>query len=128
MPIQTDYLEQGRIVRYIFSDPWTIDEFIAMFEPAKDYLDGASEPVHWIVNLTTVVKDPVGVLRTRQHPAFSHARTGYVVFCVGNPLARRLVETALRLAHFNRTRFYRTEDDAMTFLRSQLRQNQILTS
>ena len=120
MPVQMDYLHQGHIVRYVISDPWTIDEFTATFESSKAYLDNAKHTVHWLVHLDGVAKDPAGVLRTRQHPAFSHANTGFVIFCVNNSLARRIIETTLRLARFNRTKFFKTYDEGLAFLDEQL--------
>src|SRR5262249_32655564 len=120
MPVTVDYASPEHIIHYVISDPWTIDQFVATFHDAKAFLDQANFPVHWVVNLGGTIKDPSGVLRPREHPAFTHPHTGYVVFCMTNALARRIVETMLRLARFKRTGFFQTEEQAYQFVRDQI--------
>ena len=52
----------------------------------------------------------------RKHPSFSHPNSGYSIFCHATLLARRVTETALRLARFNRMKFFDTEEEGMAFL------------
>jgi hypothetical protein len=117
MPVSMELIENGRIFRYVFSDPWKVADFTATFTDAKVILDAAPYRVHGIVNLLATAKDPIGVLNIRKHPSFSHANSGYTAFCHASLLARRVTETALRLARFNRLDFFKTEQEGMVFLR-----------
>ena len=116
MPVTMELIENGRCFRYVISDPWHIADFTATFPEAKAILDAADHPIHGIVNLHATAKDPMGVLNIRKHPAFSHVNGGYTVFCHASLLARRVTETALRLARFNRYKFFHTEEEGMAFL------------
>jgi hypothetical protein len=111
-----ELIEDGRVFHYIFSDPWKIEDFMATFSQAETILNKATTPIHGIVNLYATAKDPIGVLNIRKHPSFSHAMSGYTVFCEASPLARRVTEAALRVARFNRMKFFNTEAEGMAFL------------
>src|SRR4051794_16730503 len=114
MPVSMELIENGRCFRYIFSDPWKVAEFTATFDQAQVILDSSPYPVHGVVNLLATAKDPLGVLNIRKHPSFNgHPNSGYTAFCHANLLARRVTETALRLARFHRLKFFHTEAEGM---------------
>jgi len=117
MPVTMELIENGRSLRYVISDPWIIADFTATFPEAKAILDAAHYPVHGVVNLHATAKDPLGVLNIRKHPSFSHPNGGWTAFCHASPLARRVTETALRLARFNRMKFFNTEAEGLAFVR-----------
>lgn len=125
MPVNLELIEHGRSFRYVISDPWKIADFTATFPEAKAILDAAQHPVHGIVNLHATARDPMGVLNIRKHPAFNHVNGGYTVFCHASLLARRVTETALRLARFNRYKFFNTEQEGMAFLRALMAQEDL---
>ena len=125
MPVSMELIENGRCFRYEISDPWKIADFTATFPEAKAILDAAPYPVHGIVNLHATARDPMGVLNVRKHPSFSHANSGYTVFCHATLLARRVTETALRLARFNRMKFFDTEEQGMAFLHGLMAQEDL---
>src|SRR5260370_27896932 len=106
MPETMELIEHGRSFRYVISDPWKIADFTATFPQAKAILDAAPHLVHGVVNLHAAAKDPMGVLNIRKHPSFSHANSGYTVFCHASLLARRITETALQLARYKRMKFF----------------------
>ena len=125
MPVTLELIENGRSFRYVISDPWKMADFIATFPQAKAILDASPYRVHGIVNLLGAAKDPVGVLNIRKHPSFSHPKSGYTVFCQATLLARRVTETALRIARFNRFRFFDTEQEGMAFLHELMAQEDL---
>src|SRR5258708_14506833 len=116
MPVSLELIENGRVFRYVISDRWRISDFTATFPQAKAVLDAAQHPVHGVVNLYAAAKDPIGVLNIRKHPSFSHVNGGYTAFCHASLLARRVTETALRIARFHRYTFFNTEQEGMDFL------------
>ena len=118
MPVILELIENGRCLHYSLSEPWQIGEFTATFAEAKAALDRSPYPVHGLVNLLARSRERTGVLAIRKHPSFSHPNSGYVVFCNATMLARRVIETALTLAHFNRVKFFTTEAEGLAFLRA----------
>src|SRR5258708_8007389 len=98
MPVSLELIENGRVFRYVISDPWRIVDFTATFPQAKAVLDAAQHPVHGVVNLYAAAKDPIGVLNIRQHPSFSHVNVRYTAFSHDTFLPPRLPSTALRIA------------------------------
>ncbi len=125
MPVNMEMIENGRVIRYVISDPWRIVDFTATFPEAKTILDAALYPVHGVVNLYAAAKDPMGVLNVRKHPSFSHVNGGYTAFCHASLLARRITETALRIARFNRYKFFDTEQEGMAFVRELMAQEDL---
>ncbi|HRE47446.1 MAG TPA: hypothetical protein PLD47_06950 [Aggregatilineales bacterium] len=117
MPVSIRLIEDGWIIHQICADPWDMHEFAETFPAAKGMLDAADHPVHFIVNLEGTIREPRGVLRFRQHPGFTHPRTGFVVFVEANQLTRSIVQMGLRLIRFNRAKFFPTEAEALTFCR-----------
>ncbi len=116
MPVTLEMIENGRCFRYVISDPWKIADFTATFAEAKAVLDASPYRVHGVANLHATAKDPMGVLNIRKHPSFSHPNSGYTAFCHATLLARRVTETALRIARFNRMKFFNTEEEGLAFL------------
>jgi hypothetical protein len=125
MPVTLELIEHERCFRYVISDPWKIADFVATFPHAKTILDASPFPVHGIVNLHATAKDPMGVLTIRKHPSFSHPNSGYTAFCHATLLARRVTETALKIARFNRLKFFDSEQEGMTFLRELMAQEDL---
>src|SRR5258708_32375169 len=126
MPVTLELIEHGRSFRYVISDPWKIADFTATFPQAKAILGASPNRVHGIVNLFAAAKDPMGVLHIRKHPSFSHPNSGYTVFCYASLLARRITETALKIARYNRLEFFDTEEEGMSFLHELMAQEDLV--
>ena len=125
MPVRMELIENGRAFRYVFSDPWRIDDFTNTFAQAQAILDSSPYLVHGVVNLLATAKDPLGVLNIRKHPSFHHTNSGYTVFCHGSLLARRITETALRIARFDRMKFFDSEAEGLAFVRELMAQEDL---
>jgi hypothetical protein len=118
MPVTVEIIENGHIMSYAITNPWTMNEFTATYPDARAYLDRAPFRVHSLVRLERVgVRPPANVLRVREHPSFSNKNGGYVVFCGAPTLAKALTGTALQIAQFQRFRFVDTPDAGLQFLR-----------
>src|SRR5260221_9212873 len=94
MPVNMEMIENGRVIRYVISDPWRIVDFTATFPEAKTILDAALYPVHGVVNLYAAAKDPMGVLNVRKHPSFSHVNGGFISLFLSKFFSPRVKENA----------------------------------
>jgi hypothetical protein len=118
MPVTVEIIENGHVMSYSITNPWTLNEFTATYPDAKAYLDRAPFRVHSLVGLEFVGRrPPPNVLRVREHPSFSHENGGYVVFCGAPTLAKALTGAALQIAQFKRFRFVDTPDAGLQFIR-----------
>ena len=118
MPVTVEIIENGHIMSYAITNPWTMSEFTVTYPDAKAYFDRAPFRVHSLVRLEFVgARPPPNVLRIREHPSFSHPNAGYVVFCGAPALAKVLTGAALQIVQFNRFRFVDSPDAGFQFLR-----------
>lgn len=116
MPIVQTLEADGRILRVVFSDPWTLEEMLAAFEESRPYLDAASKPIHLLADMRGAVRTTHGALRAREAPILRHPMGGEIAVFGVNLAGRILAETVLKLARFKRAQFFETEEEARAYL------------
>lgn len=124
MPARIDLLEDGYVIRYDISDPWTMEEMFACYDQAKPLYDAANHKIHMLVNLEASRNLPHGVLRVRQDPGLSHPNGGTVALVGAATFVRAIAETILRLARNNQAKFFDKEELAWVFLRENIKKEQ----
>jgi len=116
MPVHFEIVEGGHILRYTYSDTWTIDEYANMEERDREY----RESVNHIVHSLTIAKMkmvPSGALRTRNSPALTHRTAGSIAVVGAGKIARTFADAVFAMTHFKKVRFFDTEEQAMAWLR-----------
>ena len=116
MPVTQALEAQGRILRVVFSDPWTAEEMLAAFEETERYLDAATKPIHLLVDMTNAVRTTHGAMRAREAPVLRHPMGGEIAVFGVNLAGRILAETVLKLARFQRAHFFQSESEAQAYL------------
>jgi hypothetical protein len=122
MPVAFDLREDGHIIYFKISEPWTMEEVFAGFAETaairnKLYAEDPLRHVHSLIDLTEVNNPPPGALRSRQSPGFTHANRGKSVAAVTNSLARELMSAIFRLTHVD-GKLVDTLDEAWAYLRA----------
>jgi hypothetical protein len=117
MPVTLDIRENGRVSYYVISDPWTTSELMALYPQDSDHRNSVSYVVHSIMNVSGIKRLPTDVIRARQNAPGLKPNSGQLVMVGANAFARRTAETIFRLAHYNRARFFDTEEQAWSYLR-----------
>jgi hypothetical protein len=116
MPVELDILDDGHILRYTIIDPWTYADFERIMALETAHRDSVNHTVHnlAVAKMRTV---PPGVLRARNIPTFNHPTAGHIALVGQSQIVRLFAETVLKLARYDRARFFDTEEDALAFLR-----------
>ncbi|MCS6871452.1 MAG: STAS/SEC14 domain-containing protein [Anaerolineae bacterium] len=122
MPVTLTLEADGRILRVVYADPWSIEEMLAAFEDTGRYLDAATKPIHLLVDVTRVVRPTLGALRAREAPILHHPMGGDIAVFGANSLARAIAETVMRLARFKRAHFFASEAEALAYLNNLIAQ------
>jgi hypothetical protein len=116
MSVEFSILEDGYVVRYGLSDPWTYEEYEEALESDVAHRESVNHKVHNLL-IAKVRTVPAGVLKARGAPAFTHRTAGQLAIVGTNQIVRAFSEAVMRLAHFDRAKFFDTEDQALDYLR-----------
>ncbi len=120
MPVIFETLEEGRILIYTFTNPWAVTEFTAFYPQIKKHLDDASEKVQLLLDFTQTDIWNGNAFRARGAPFTNHPNMGYLAVINTSAFIEAVAEVLIRLGRTNYTRFFKTKDEGMEFLRSQL--------
>jgi hypothetical protein len=116
MPVDFSILDDGTIVRYVLSEPWSYEEYAPAESQDIAHRDSVEHTVH---NLTIarVRSVPLGLLQTRNAPTFTHRTAGHLAIVGPHKIVQLFAQTIIRLANYDRARFFETEEEALTYLR-----------
>lgn len=117
MPVTLETCEHGRVQTYTFTEPWTIEEILALYPSDSAYKDSVNFTVHTLADLTQARQVPNGVLKARHGSPLNHPRRGQLVLVGGNRLMTSMAEVFMRLARVEGTKFFNTREAAWTYLR-----------
>jgi hypothetical protein len=117
MPVTTDLLENGRIIRLCTVSPWTIDQTFEAYKIAETHFDTAPHKLHSLVDVSDLGSIPSGVMKVRNAPFVHHKNSGQMAVVGAQKLARTLAETMLKVSNFKRAKFFDTYDEALDYLK-----------
>jgi hypothetical protein len=119
MPIKLEIRENGHAFYYVYADPWSVPELLKIdAEIVAPHLSSATHKVHSVVNMKASRQIPSGLLQIRRGiVGMKHPNSGLAAI-VGAPMfIQTLNDTVTRLAHFERGKLFKTEDEAWAFIR-----------
>jgi hypothetical protein len=115
---ELEIYESGHIIYYKFADPWTVAEAVATFDKDKIHRDSVNFKVHTLINLCDMHAVPPKILSVRfGSPALSHPNSGHIAVFGAQPIVRTFADAVLLLTHFDRAKFFSTEDEAWAYIR-----------
>ena len=118
MPISLELVEDGHILYYVYSDPWTVEDLTSLTPRVMDYYNQASHKIHTLGDATKLRQVPPGALRVRSVPNLSHPNSGDIAIAGASLLVETISTTIFRLVHFNRVKFFQNADEAWAYLRT----------
>ncbi len=127
MPVTQELIENGRILQVVFTDPWTERDMTGLFPQAQQYYDNARQKIHMLIEMRSRHATQ-GALRARYAPGLSHPNSGSIAVVGANSIARTLGEAVFRLAHFGRAKFFDTREEALSYLRQLLAEEERVNS
>src|SRR5690242_17175707 len=111
MPVTMEIQRDGRLLVWKFSHPWTVEEVASFASEVKNRMDNAPWMIHSLVDLREMKAIPPRVLSLRNTSTWNHPHSGYTLFLGGSAFAQSLVNTLFRLVHFERIKFFGTEQE-----------------
>ena len=118
MPISVELVENGRILHYIFVDPWTLNDMQEVNRKASEYYDAAGHTIHVLLDVGKVRTLPSGFMRARHNPDVTHPNAGQIAVVGASMLVKTIGDLITRLAQFERVTFFEDEQEAWAYLHS----------
>jgi len=120
MPITQEIRENGYVIFYVMTDPWTLPEMLNLFAAETVYRDQVGHQVHTLVDLTETHTAPASGLIGMRHkaPSLVHPTAGQFVVIGANTFMHMVGQTIFNLLGFDKGKFVNTEEEAWTYLRS----------
>jgi len=116
MPVTMQLEENGRIMFWQFSDPWTLPELFVHYKESEAIFKNATHLVHSLIDLQQARSMPSGILKARFNADWSHPRSGYTVLIGSSLLVKRTAELLFKITRFDRVKFFPDEPSARAFL------------
>ncbi len=117
MPTKVELRENGRVLHYIFTEPWTLKDMEEAAAKARTYYDAADRKLHVLFDARAISSLPSGLLRARNNPDMRHPNSGHIAVVGASTVLQVIAETILRITRFQRARFFQSEDEAWAYLR-----------
>src|SRR5262245_19319175 len=127
MPATVQLTENGRVLHYTFTDPWTTAEMENVANAAKRHYDAAKQKLHVLLDARKMRSVPSGVLRSaRTNPDLRHPNSGRIAIVGATTLVQMFGETLMRLSHTEKAKFFKDEASAWQYLRTVIAQEDSL--
>lgn len=121
MPVTMEFRENGQVAYYNLADPWETSDLTTWYPQDIEYRDSVSHVVHTFMNVSAVRRVPSNIIRARiAAPAFIHPNSGQLIMVGAKAFPKTVAETIFRLAHYERARFFDTEEEGWLYIRQLL--------
>jgi hypothetical protein len=128
MPVTLSLQENGRILYWQLTDPWSVSELTSLYPQVEQYFNNANQPIHSLLDFEAAHRLPSNALSARQTPTWNHPQSGQMAIAGSTAFIRGMLELMFRLVQFNRIKFFEHEPDARRYLISQLENSTTLPS
>src|SRR5258708_605372 len=95
-----------------YLNPWQTSDLTSLYPRDIAHRNTVNFKVHTFMDVNQVRQIPPGILAVRRGaPAFSHRNSGQLIMVGALPFPKKTAELIFRLAHYDRAKFFDTEDD-----------------
>jgi hypothetical protein len=117
MPVTMEPCENGHVLRFFISEPWTAREMASVYPASRAYHDKAPHKVHSLL-IVEARQVPPGLLQLRQGPpSLVHPNSGQTVVVGAGAVIRTISEVIFKILRYDRGKFFNTEEEALAYLR-----------
>jgi hypothetical protein len=110
--------ENGHVAYYRLTDPWETSDLTALYPQDIRFRDSVNHLVHTFMNVSSVRRVPSNVMRARLGaPAFIHPNSGQLIMVGAQSFPKTVAQTIFRVAHYDRAKFFDTEEEGWNYLR-----------
>jgi hypothetical protein len=121
MPATMEIRENGRVVYFVFSSPFTTQEMIDTMQKDGEYRNSVPFKVHALLRVELTQMPPMA-LRGRESPSITHPNSGLFAIVGANSIVRTFAETVIRMTRNKQMRFFDTEEEAWAVVREMIAQ------
>ncbi len=118
MPASIELCEDGRILHYVFTGPWTLDDMVVVTPQGKAYYDQSSHKIHVLLDVTQARRVPPGVLTARNNPDLTHPNSGHIVVVGASGVVKAMGDLIVKAIGTRKVSFHENVDAAWAYLRS----------
>jgi hypothetical protein len=116
MPVTLEVREEGRVLYMTISDPWSVQDILAIQPRTHDLFAKAQHKIHTLVHVTAR-SVPSGMLTARPSSGgLSRPSEGQIVIVGAPALLKAIAEVMFKIAKFTRSSFFDTEEEAWRYL------------
>jgi hypothetical protein len=121
MSVTMEIREEGHVAYYVLSEPWKTQDLTALYAQDIAHRDTTIFLVHTFMDVSRIKQIPIDIIGARRGaPAFIHPKSGQLVMTGANTFARRTAEMIFRLAHYERAKFFKTEEEGWAYIRQNI--------
>ena len=120
MPAQVALEENGYLLHYTYSDPWTIAEMEQVNGESLKYYNEAKHKLHVLVDIRGSKNAPSGMLRARNNPDLKHPNGGQIAVVGAAGVVKSVGEVLLRLSRFDRALFFDSMEPALEYIQGEI--------
>ncbi len=121
-------MDGGRILYFLYKDPWSLTDLENINSAALKIVEEADKPVHILINCAGIRTTPPGALRARNTKTLTHPKVGQMAIVKLAPFMRELSKIIFKITHFDRARFFETDEAALAFLRGAENEAKLVSS
>lgn len=118
MPVTTEFIENGHVLKCTLSDFWTMEDIYQIARDRKPACIASPFRVHVLVDMTQISHVPPGFLSVRSRVDWNHSNSGHIAIAGAVGMVRLMIELVVRLLPGNKASLFDTEADAVEHLRS----------
>lgn len=120
MPVSAKWIVEGRVLYHRLTDPYTEEDVVSGSDDAIKCLDGASEPVFFIVNTLGLTSFPRTVVRaTISVQKWMSHRNMRQLIVISNNSAVRFISLLATQVQRNKMILHGSVDDALAYISRQ---------
>jgi hypothetical protein len=119
MPATMEIREDGHVIFFRFTSPFTTQELMDVMSKDGEYRITVPHTVHALVRAELTEMPPMA-LRGRQSPSLNSANSGYFVIVGASTMVRLFAGIVIKMTRKNEVRFFDTEEEGWEFLRQML--------
>jgi hypothetical protein len=116
MPATAELLEEGHILKYVVSDPWTMDDIYHITREGKQVYDNSPHRVHLIVDVTQTHRVPPSFLSVRNVPDLNHPNSGHIAVIGAAGMVKIMVDLVARFFPGDKVTYFSGEAEALDYL------------
>lgn len=118
MPASVELTENGHVLHYVFTDPWTLEDMVVVTRQGKLHYDQSAHKIHVLLDVTQARRVPPCVLTARSNPDLTHSNSGHIVIVGASGVVKAMGDLIVKVIGTKKVSFHEDETEAWASLRA----------